>query len=87
VDGRDQFHQELGDRILPVEVIAIEGTPREIVKAQASPEFGAIVRDDAGLAGALDPTRVSLVRCRSRSFRRVQRTCWCISVIGTLLIG
>ena len=52
-DGRNAFHQELGDRVLPVEVIARGGQPQEIVMTQAAPEFGAIVVDDAGLAATL----------------------------------
>jgi trans-2,3-dihydro-3-hydroxyanthranilate isomerase len=52
-EGRNKFHQELGERVLPVEVIASEGQPREIVMTQTAPQFGAIVDDEAGLAAAL----------------------------------
>jgi len=52
-DGWNRFHQELGDRVLPVEVIASDGQPREIVMTQTAPEFGAILSDEAGLAAAL----------------------------------
>lgn len=52
-DGRNKFHQELGVRVLPVDVIASDGRPREIVMTQTAPEFGLILRDDAGLACAL----------------------------------
>jgi trans-2,3-dihydro-3-hydroxyanthranilate isomerase len=52
-DGRNQFHQELGDRVLPVDVIASEGRPLQIVMTQTAPQLGAILRDDAELAAAL----------------------------------
>ena len=52
-DGRNRFHQELGDRLLPVEVIASAGQPQEIVMTQTAPQFGAILADEAGLAAAL----------------------------------
>lgn len=52
-DGRNLFHQELGDRVLPVEVIARDGQPREIVMTQAVPEFGVILSEEAALAAAL----------------------------------
>jgi trans-2,3-dihydro-3-hydroxyanthranilate isomerase len=52
-DGRNSFHQELGDRMLPVEVIARDGQPREIVMTQTAPRFGEILADEAGLAVAL----------------------------------
>jgi PhzF family phenazine biosynthesis protein len=52
-NGRNQFRQELGDRVLPVDVIASDGRPLQIVMTQTAPQFGAILRDDAELAAAL----------------------------------
>jgi len=52
-DGRNRFYQELGERVLPVEVIASDGQPRQIVMTQTAPEFGAVLADKAGLASAL----------------------------------
>lgn len=51
--GRNSYYQELGERVLPVEIIASGGRPQEIVMTQADPEFGAILGDEAGLAAAL----------------------------------
>jgi PhzF family phenazine biosynthesis protein len=52
-DGRNRFHQELGERVLPVEVIAREGRPLQIVMTQTAPQFGAILGDEPALAAAL----------------------------------
>jgi trans-2,3-dihydro-3-hydroxyanthranilate isomerase len=52
-NGRNKFHQELGDRVLPVEVVASDGRPRQIVMTQTAPQFGAVLRDEAELAAAL----------------------------------
>jgi trans-2,3-dihydro-3-hydroxyanthranilate isomerase len=51
--GRNPFHQELGDRILPVDVIASEGRPLQIFMTQTAPEFGAIMHDEAERAAAM----------------------------------
>jgi len=81
-DGRNRFHQELGERVLPVEVIASGGKPQEIVMTQTAPEFGAILADKAGLASALDSMQATLAHYRSRSSRPEPRTCWSISATG-----
>ena len=47
------FAQELGQRVLPVEVLAIAGRPTAIGMGQTSPEFGAVCADRAALAAAL----------------------------------
>jgi PhzF family phenazine biosynthesis protein len=52
-DGLNRFRQELGDRVLPVEIVASHGRPEEIVMTQTAPQFGAILMDEAGLAAAL----------------------------------
>jgi trans-2,3-dihydro-3-hydroxyanthranilate isomerase len=52
-NGRNRFHQELGERILPVDVIASDGRPSQIVMTQTAPQFGAVLRDEAELAAAL----------------------------------
>jgi PhzF family phenazine biosynthesis protein len=52
-DGRNRFHQQLGDRVLPVEVAASDSQPQEIVMTQTAPRFGQILADEAGLASAL----------------------------------
>jgi trans-2,3-dihydro-3-hydroxyanthranilate isomerase len=59
-NGRNQFHQELGDRILPVDVIASVGRPLQIVMTQTALQFGAILRDEAELAAALGLKRTYL---------------------------
>ncbi len=48
-----RFAQEIGARVLPVEVIAEDGRPLGILMDQAPPEFGNIVEDRAALAAAL----------------------------------
>ena len=53
VDGGARFTQEIGDRILPVEVIGEGGRPRVIAMVQEPPEAGDRVLDLAGLAAAL----------------------------------
>jgi trans-2,3-dihydro-3-hydroxyanthranilate isomerase len=49
--------QEIGDRVLPVEVIGRNGRPEAIVMEQAPPEFGRTVteRDELAAALGLDP--------------------------------
>ena len=73
-DGRNMFHQQLGDRVLPVEVMAKDGQPRQIIMTQTAPQFGAILADEAGLALALGLGAATLVRYRSRWFRPGPRT-------------
>ena len=53
VDGGARLTQEIGDRILPVEVIGEGGRPRVIAMVQEPPEAGDRVRDLAELAAAL----------------------------------
>ena len=45
--------QEIGDRVLPVEVLGTGGIPTAIAMEQAPPEFGRVVEDAAELAVAL----------------------------------
>jgi trans-2,3-dihydro-3-hydroxyanthranilate isomerase len=52
-DGQSRFLQELGDRVLPVEVIATRGQPLEIIMTQTEPEFGAILSHEGELASSL----------------------------------
>jgi trans-2,3-dihydro-3-hydroxyanthranilate isomerase len=52
--GATRFTQQLGDRVLPVEVIAGDrGAPELVVMEQAAPTFGAIPERPEGLAAAL----------------------------------
>lgn len=48
-----RFVQEIGDRLLPVEVKASDGVARSITMTQAAPVFGQIHPDIAALAEAL----------------------------------
>ena len=52
-DGGAALAQEIGDRVLPVEVTGRNGRPEAIVMEQARPEFGRTVTDRDELAGAL----------------------------------
>jgi trans-2,3-dihydro-3-hydroxyanthranilate isomerase len=52
--GAGRFAQELGDRVLPVEIVADEhGRPAIVVMDQAAPSFGTTVGDTASLVAAL----------------------------------
>jgi trans-2,3-dihydro-3-hydroxyanthranilate isomerase len=51
--GGAPFAQEIGDRVLPVEVSADGGRPTAITLEQAAPEFGRAADDRATLAAAL----------------------------------
>ncbi len=59
-DGGAVVAQEIGDRVLPVEVIGRDGTPVAIAMQQAPPEFLAIVEDHGELAAALGLERADL---------------------------
>jgi trans-2,3-dihydro-3-hydroxyanthranilate isomerase len=50
---RTVFRQELGQRVLPVEVMSEGGRPAGIAMIQAAPSFGAVCADPAALAAAL----------------------------------
>jgi trans-2,3-dihydro-3-hydroxyanthranilate isomerase len=52
-DGGAAHAQEIGDRVLPVEVTGRNGSPEAIVMEQAPPEFGRTVTDRDELARAL----------------------------------
>jgi trans-2,3-dihydro-3-hydroxyanthranilate isomerase len=52
-DGGGRFAQEIGERVLPVEVIGANGRPSAISMEQAAPEFGTSVDDCGELAAAL----------------------------------
>jgi trans-2,3-dihydro-3-hydroxyanthranilate isomerase len=52
-EGAAAVAQEIGDRVLPVEVSGLNGRPDAIVLEQAPPEFGLVVSDRDELAGAL----------------------------------
>jgi PhzF family phenazine biosynthesis protein len=80
-NGRNQFHQELGDRILPVDVIASVGRPLQIVMTQKALQFGAILRDEAELAAALGLERTDLGPLSKQVVSTERRTCWCIFAI------
>lgn len=53
VDGGGRFAQEIGDRVLPVEVLGADGRPSSVVMDQAAPRPGATVEDYGALASAL----------------------------------
>jgi trans-2,3-dihydro-3-hydroxyanthranilate isomerase len=63
---RTVFQQELGERVLPVEVLAEKGNegqpwrPTAVGMRQTAPSFGAIHPDPAALAAALDLEEVDL---------------------------
>jgi trans-2,3-dihydro-3-hydroxyanthranilate isomerase len=62
-EGGAVLAQEIGDRVLPVEVTGRNGRPDAIVMEQAPPELGRTVTDRDELAGALglDPGRPDLL--------------------------
>jgi PhzF family phenazine biosynthesis protein len=51
--GRSTYHQELGDRVLPVEIVVQGSTLDRVGMIQAPPSFGAVHDDRDALAGAL----------------------------------
>jgi trans-2,3-dihydro-3-hydroxyanthranilate isomerase len=51
---RTSWWQEIGDRVLPLEVIAEQGQPSEVVMSQAAPSFGQEFGGGAALASALE---------------------------------
>jgi trans-2,3-dihydro-3-hydroxyanthranilate isomerase len=51
--GFGRFAQEIGDRVLEVEVVGEDGRPRDVWMDQAPPTLGQRVSDLAELAGAL----------------------------------
>ena len=52
-EGSNQFTQEIGESLLPVEIRCYEGAVSLIVLTQSPPEFGNITADFAELAAAL----------------------------------
>ena len=52
-EGSGRFAQQLGDRVLPVEVRGAGGRPSSVVLDQAPPEQGAVVGDAEALAASL----------------------------------
>jgi len=52
-DGGGRFAQQLGDRVLPVEIVGADGRPASVVMDQAPPTPGAVVGDARALAAAL----------------------------------
>ncbi|MGH2764190.1 MAG: PhzF family phenazine biosynthesis protein [Thermoleophilaceae bacterium] len=52
-EGRAALAQQIGDRVLPVEVSGRNGRPEAVVIEQAPPELGRTVTDRDELAGAL----------------------------------
>jgi len=60
-DGAGRFTQQLGDRVLPVDVVGGDhGGPVAIVMEQAPPRFGSTVEQTAPLAAALGLTTDAL---------------------------
>lgn len=59
-DGGAVVAQEIGDRVLPVEVLGRDGKPDAIVMEQAPPEFLRTVEDPGKLAAALGLERPDL---------------------------
>ena len=59
-DGGAAVAQELGDRVLPVEVIGRDGRPEAIAMEQAPPQFLATVADLDELAASLGLERADL---------------------------
>ena len=58
---RTTFAQELGARVLPVEILSDAGKPSAIGMVQASPFFGAVCTDLRALAAALRVTESDLL--------------------------
>jgi trans-2,3-dihydro-3-hydroxyanthranilate isomerase len=54
------FHQEIGDRILPVTITQIEGRLADVVMEQESPQTGKRLEDIASLAASLGLTAADL---------------------------
>lgn len=52
-DGRHRFYQQLGDSLLPVDIIVAAGVPARIAMTQSAPVFGAIHNQREPLARAL----------------------------------
>lgn len=52
-DGGARFAQEIGERVLPVDVVVEHGWPSAVWMEQAAPEFGRSVEDRGELAAAL----------------------------------
>jgi PhzF family phenazine biosynthesis protein len=52
--------QEIGERLLPIEIIVENGRPSLVVMTQAAPVFGKIVEDVDGLAHSLGLSRRDL---------------------------
>lgn len=59
-NGRNQFIQEIGDDLLPVEIRCEDGQPLSVVLTQSAPEFGNICEDIPSLAEALGVTKEGL---------------------------
>ena len=59
-EGRAAVAQEIGDRVLPVEVLGRNGKPDAIAMEQAPPQFLGIVEDPGELAAALGLERADL---------------------------
>jgi PhzF family phenazine biosynthesis protein len=55
-EKKKQFHQQIGDRVLPVDVAWEDGKVASIEMKQEAPVFGRTVSDAAGLADALGLT-------------------------------
>jgi PhzF family phenazine biosynthesis protein len=53
IDGVNAFTQELGERVLPLQITAAYGSPRRVTMEQSAPIFGAIPVDRQSLAGGL----------------------------------
>src|SRR5205807_988597 len=65
LDGaRTVFHQQLGDRVLPVEVVAEGGRPVAVAMTQAPPTFGASPENRKEIAAALRLPPADLVSAR-----------------------
>jgi trans-2,3-dihydro-3-hydroxyanthranilate isomerase len=60
-DSPSRFMQEIGDRVLPVEIISEAGRLRAIGMLQAPPVFGAIFEDRSTLAEALHLSEADLL--------------------------
>jgi trans-2,3-dihydro-3-hydroxyanthranilate isomerase len=55
-NGAGSFTQEIGDRVLKVEIVGKDGQPHTIWMDQAAPQFGQVVEDRLELAAALGLT-------------------------------
>jgi hypothetical protein len=84
-EGGAALAQEIGDRVLPVEVTGRNGRPEAIAIEQAPPEFGRTVTDRDELAGAIgfEPGGPEILDdVRYRSSRPARRTSWSPHVIA-----